>query len=54
MPSFPGQHGYTGASKVKPIWILMKQEMTSIASVRLTKPADFDIRHFSDMLALHN
>jgi len=28
MASFPGQPGYTGTRKVKPIWILMKQEMT--------------------------
>jgi len=28
MASFPGQPGYSGTTKVKPIWILMKQETT--------------------------
>jgi len=28
MASFPGQPGKAGTRKVKPIWILMKQEMT--------------------------
>jgi len=27
MTSFPGQHGQAGTGEVKPIWILMKQQV---------------------------
>ena len=44
MACFPGQPGYAGTRKVKPIWILMKQEMMGVA-VTLAGPYANDLYH---------
>jgi len=36
--SFPGQPGYAGARKVKPIWILLEQETAAVASAGPSAP----------------